>query len=231
MKTALRVMLAVMVCFSLMVSAGYAEQQGEYSGFLENYPTFEPAADQEGALFYRKAGVNVKSYTKFMIDPIEIWIAPDSKYKGIKPDELKILSDTFRHTIVDILEPNYPVVNKPGPDVLGIRIAITNVYMTKKKRGLLGYTPIGLVVSTTIKAIGDNMSLEDAVIEIEILDSQTSERLGARIDQQSKTGKKKSSLGKLSSIQKGATSWEEIEEALKFFAQRIRERMDAEHGK
>ena len=231
MKTMLKIVFAVMVSFGLMVSAGYAEQQGEYSGFLENYPTFEPAADQEGALFYRKAGVNVKSYTKFMIDPIEIWIAPDSKYKGIKPDDLKILADTFRQAIVDIFEPNYPVVNKPGPDVLGLRIAITNVYLTKKKRGLLGYTPMGLVLSTTIKAIGDNMSLQDAVIELEFLDSQTNTRLGARIDQQSKTGKKKSSLGKLSTVQKGATSWEEIEEALKLFAQSIRDRLDTEHGK
>jgi hypothetical protein len=27
-----------------------------------------------------------------MISPVEIWIAPDSKYKGIKPDDMKILS-------------------------------------------------------------------------------------------------------------------------------------------
>jgi hypothetical protein len=85
--------------------------------------------------------------------------------------------------------------------------------MTKQKRGLLGYTPIGFVVSTAVKAVGDNMSLQDAVLEAELLDSQTKERLGALIDQ------------------KGATSWDRIEETLNFYAQRFRSRLDAELGK
>ncbi len=229
---ALKVITITLVSLCIMLSsAGLAISADKYSGFLENYPAFEPDEDRKGALIYRKAGVDLKSYTKIMIDPVEIWIAPKSKYKGIKPDDLKILADTFRQAIVDALEPTYPVVNKPGPGVLGIRIAITNVYMTKKKRGLLGYTPVGLVVSTAAKAIGDNMSLQDAVIEAELLDSQTNERLGALIDQQSKSGKKKPSLGKLSAVQKGKTSWAKIEKTLKFYAQRFRGRMDTEHGK
>jgi hypothetical protein len=222
----------VVLSFCIMLStAGLVIGAEKYSGFLENYPAFEPDADRKGALVYRKTGLDLKPYSKIMIDPIEIWIAPDSKYKGIKPDDMKILADTFRQTIVDALEPTYPVVSKPGPDVLGIRVAITNVYMTKKKRGLLGYTPAGLVVSTAVKAVGDNMSLQDAIIEAELLDSLKNERLGVLIDQQSKTVKKKASLGKLSAVQKGATSWEAIEESLKFYSNRFRAKMDAEHGR
>jgi len=231
MKT-LKVITVTIVSLCIILStAGLAISADKYSGFLENYPTFKPDADRKGALIYRKEGVDLKSYTKIMIDPVEIWIAPDSKYKGLKPDELKILADTFRQAIVDALEPTYPVVNKTGPDVLGIRIAVTNVYMTKKKRGLLGYTPVGLVASTAVKTIGDNISLQDASIEAELLDSRTNERLGALIDQQSKTGKGKSPLGKLSAVQKGKTSWDKIEQTLKFYAQRLRGRMDTEHGR
>ena len=198
------------------------------SGFLENYPSFEADKDREGAMVYRKGGVDLKKYTKIMIDPVEIWIAPQTKYKGIKPDDLKVLADTFRQAIVNALEPTYPVVNKPGPDVLGIRIAITNVYITKKKRGLLGYTPVGIVVSTAVKAIGDNMSLQEAVIEAELLDSQSNERLGSIMDQQSKTAKKKLGIG---ATKKGKTSWDEIEQTLKFYADRFRGRMDKDHGR
>jgi hypothetical protein len=198
------------------------------SGFLENSPAFEADSDREGAMIYRKAGVDLKKYTKIMIAPIEIWISPKTKYKGIKPDDLKVLADTFRQAVIDALEPTYPVVNKPGPDVLGMRIAITNVYITKKKRGLLGYTPIGFAVSTAVKAIGDNMSLQEAVIEAELLDSQSNERLGALMDQQSKTAKKKMSIG---STKKGKTSWDEIEQTLKFYAERFRGRMDKDHGR
>ena len=169
----------------------------------------------------------MKSYTKIFIDPIEIWYAPDCKYKGIKPDELKILADAFRSAIVSELEPDYPVVSKIGPDVLGIRLAITNVHVTKKKRGLLGYTPAGLVVSTAVKAVGDNVSLQEAVIEGELLDSQSNERLGVLIEKQLNKG---SALGKLSVVQKSGVSWEEIENALKFYAKRLRARLGAEHG-
>ena len=226
MNTLKTKMTLVFTLFVFLTSASLAIG-GKYSGFLEDEPVFKADEDRKGALVYRKAGVNLKSYTKIMIDPVEIWIAPKTKYKGIKPDDLKVLADTFRQAIVDALEPTYPVVNKPGPDVLGIRIAITNVYITKKKRGLLGYTPIGLVTSTAVKALGDNMSLQEAIIEAELLDSQSNERLGALIDQQSKTAKKKSSIGP---TKKGKTSWDEIEETLKFYAERFRGRMDADHG-
>ena len=226
----LKTLTITLVSLSILLSgiALAKKYEVKQSGFLENYPAFESDMDRKGAMVYRKAGVDLKKYTKIIIDPVEIWIAPESKYKGIKPDDLKVLADTFRQAIVNALEPTYPVVNTPGPDVLGIRIAITNVYITKKKRGLMGYTPAGLVISTAVKAIGDNMSLQEAVIEAELLDSQSNERLGALMDQQSKTAKKKLGVG---ATKKGKTSWEEIEETLKFYAQRFRTRMDKDHGK
>jgi len=230
MKTCLRIALIAIMSFALVIvgtGTGNTEQKTTYSGFLEDYPSFEPDKDRPGALIYRKAGTSLKDYSKVIMDPVEIWYAPDCKYKGIKPDELKILADAFRAAIVSELEPDYPVVSKSGPGVLGIRMAITNVYVTKKKRGLLGFTPAGLVLSTAVKAIGDNMSLQDATIEAELLDSQSNELLGALIDRQHKKG---SVLGKLSAVQKGGASWEEIEKTLKFYAKRFRGRLDAEHG-
>jgi len=193
MKTCLRIALIAIMSFALVIvgtGTGNTEQKTTYSGFLEDYPSFEPDKDRPGALIYRKAGTSLKDYSKVIMDPVEIWYAPDCKYKGIKPDELKILADAFRAAIVSELEPDYPVVSKSGPGVLGIRMA----------------------------AIGDNMSLQDATIEAELLDSQSNERLGALIDRQHKKG---SVLGKLSAVQKGGASWEEIEKTLKFYAKRL----------
>jgi len=198
------------------------------SGFLDNY-SLGPDMDREGAKVYRKPGVDLKPYTKVLIDPIEIWISPKSKYKGLNPDQLKTLADAFRHALIGELEPTYPVVSKPGPGVLGLRIAITNVLITKKKRGLLGYTPIGLVTSTAAKAMGDDMSMQEAVIEAELLDSMTNEQLGSLIDQQSKTVKR-SSVSALKPVQKGKTSWEEIQSTLTYYAKRFKTRMDKDHA-
>ncbi len=220
MKTARTIIILVSLCF-LLVGQGQAISGESYSGFLENYPDFEQDKDRPGALVYFNPETDLKTYTKILIDPIEIWYAPDSKYKGIKPDDLKALADTFRLALINALEPEYPVVDKPGPDVLGIRLAITNVYVKKKKRGLLGYTPVGLVVTTGRALAGKNISLTDATIEIEVLDSQTNERLGALIDKQSASPEKK---------KKDKTSWEEVENTLKFYAERFRARMDAERS-
>ncbi len=220
LKTILTVFISLCV---LLTSASWAASGAKYSGFLEDYPTLEADKDRKGALIYRKPGVALKNYTKIMIDPMEIWYAPDSKYKGIKPDQLKALADKFRESLVSALEPTYPVVSKPGPDVLRLRMAITNVYVKKKKKGLLSFTPVGLVVTGAQALAGKNISLVDATIEVEMLDSQSNGRLGVLIDKQSDSAEKKK--------KKKKTSWEDVEKTLQFYAERFRSRMDAEHGK
>ncbi len=117
----------------LLASAGLAISGEKYSGFIENYPAFEADKDQKGAKIYRKPGTKLNAYTKILIDPIEIWYADDSKYKGISPEDMKALVDVFRAALVEALEPDYPVVSKPGAGVLGLRLAITNVHAKKKK--------------------------------------------------------------------------------------------------
>ena len=191
------------------------------SGFITDMPELVPDEQRPDSMKYRVPGANLKDYTKFMIDPIEIWYAPDSKYKGIEPDTLKAIADSLRDTIVYELEPDWPVVSRPGPGVLGIRMAVTNVHAKKKKRGLLGYTPAGLVVTTAIAAAGKNISLEDAVIEIEFIDSATNERLAVVI---SRTADWPTSI-------KGKTSWEEIQTTLEYIAKRLRSKIDLEHSK
>jgi hypothetical protein len=220
----LRTMAVLFISLSfLLASTGLAVSGETYSGFIENYPAFKADKDQKGAKIYRKPGIKLKTYSKIMIDPIEIWYANDSKYKGISPDDMKALADTFRAAIVGALEPDYPVVSKPGAGVLGIRMAITNVYAKKKKRGLLGYTPVGIVAIAAKKiAKGQSLSLVNATIEVEMLDSESNERLGVLIDSGPHSYKHQN---------KKLTSWEEIDSVLKFYASRFRTRMDMEHSK
>ncbi len=221
MKTLKTLTIILMTLTFLVTSGGLAMSEDKYSGFLEDYPAFEPDKDRKGAKIYHKPGMSLKNYTKIAIAPIEIWLSPDSKYKGIKPDDLKKLADAFRAAIVAELEPAYPVVSKSGEGVLVLRIAITDVFTKKKKRGLLGYTPIGFIATTAKNlAVGPAVSVVDAVIEAEMLDSQTNERIGALIDRQSASKEKKKK-----------SSWEEIQKTLTFYAKRFRGRMDAEHGK
>lgn len=201
------------VFLALFASAAWAASQGS-SGFISGNPAFEEVKDMPGAMIYRKPGFDTLSYSKVLIDPIEIWVAEDSKYKGLDADESKAIADTLRQILTQELEPDYPVVNEPGAGVLGIRIAITNVHMKKKKRGLLGYTPIGLVVTTAGNLAGMRMELKQATIEAEFIDGGSNEQVAAL-------------LHPLEADKKEKLSWETVGQNFEEYAKRIRARLDA----
>lgn len=208
----------------LLASATTKAAEQQYSGFLDDYPKLTPDKDRRGALAYQNPKYNPGDYSKFAIEPVLIWYHPDSKYKGIDPGDLKTLADAFRDTLIEQLSDDYPVVAQYGPGIAIIRIAITDVRAKKKKRGVLGYTPAGLVVTTAMAAAGKNISLQDAALEVELLDSQTGERMGFILDRQSLSNpsKKKS---------KQKTSWKDIQETFDYYAARFKSRLDAAHGK
>jgi len=75
------------------------------------------------------------------------------------------------------------VVDEPGPDVLYMRLALSDVHLKKKKRRLVSYTPVGLVAHTAKNVVvSDAMKKVDLVgvtIEGESLNAETGEYLGS----------------------------------------------------
>ena len=133
------------------------------SEFIEDMPQLTPDPQRVGATIWEKPGVNRADYTRVMIEPITLFISPDSKYKGLSADELKTLSDGFHRSGHQDYGAGFPVVNTAGPGVLYLRAALTNVKVAKKKRGVLGYTPIGFVATSVAHAGIGGISLKDAV--------------------------------------------------------------------
>ena len=122
------------------------------------------------------------------------------------------IADAFRQILVDELEPAYPVVDKAGPQTLLVRLAITGVKLKKKKRGLMGYIPIGAVAGAVTGAYR-KVTLEDVSIEAEVLDASNEERLGVLVDS-----------GIVASTEKA--TWEDVEMGLRFYAKRFRSRLN-----
>lgn len=208
------VCVLVIVLFAGLAWAGDVKQ----SGFISGTPQYEPDKDNPGAMIFQKPGADLASYRKVLIDPIEIWVAPDSEYQGLDADESKKITDALRQALLNELEPDYQVVDEPGAGVLGLRLAITNVHLRTKKRGLLGYTPIGFVVTSAANMAGLRTELDQAIIEAELLDGSSNEQLGALIDP-FETGEKAEK-----------TTWEEVSKRVEFYAKRFRARLDQAHG-
>ena len=176
---------ALTVALLLLLSS---ELLADDSGFLTDYSNLKPIAGSDARLYTApNAHTDFKNYKAVMIDQPEFVIASDSRYKGVKPDDAKAVADALRAQMNATVTKNGRlfVVDKPGPGVLYVRIAASNIHLAKKKRGLLGYTPAGFVIGSAVSA-GEEMEqkiiLQDMNLEIEIQDSQSQEVLVAMVD-------------------------------------------------
>ena len=223
MKNILRMILVVMIGFALSMNMGCAAKV-KHSGFLKDYPEFEQGPAGGVDLIYLKEGVDFKKYDKVMMDFVQFWFKDGTEYKGIHIHELNELAAAFNKAMADALKDAYPIVDDPGPDVLRIRFAITDVIPSRPALNTItAVTPVGLALSTVKKGVtGTHTFVGEASMEAELLDSLTNERLGAAIDRKA-AGKYK--------IVKGMTKWGHAKDAFGFWAKRLRKWLDEVHGK
>jgi len=217
MRHALKIFLALTIgVFSV---PGLA--QVPFSGFMDDYEQLQPSDDVWINYIYTGPEWQKKlsDTTAFMLEQPEIFVAADSKYGGMKPDDMKMMADTLRAVFAEAMVEEFQIAASPGPNTLVMRMAFTNVHLKKKGRSLLGYTPVGFVASSAKKAFlndfVDNILLTEVVWEAEILDSQTGERHGALIIGLGNKNKKKE-----------FTSWDQLMQVLEVGAERILCRLD-----
>ena len=196
--------ICLIVAASAALFSTTQAQEMIYSGFMTDYTQLVKVTDGSADYRYVAPGGEDKmaQYNAVMIDQPEIFIANDSPYRGAKPKHLDAFAESLRAGITSALSEDMYVVGQPGENVLYISVAATNLKLTKKKRGILGYTPAGLVAGAVRGAatsdIAKKANLQDVVIELEAFDSVSGERLVAIIDSRG-------------SGNVNPTSWEELE--------------------
>ena len=211
----------------------------QHSGFLEDYSGLEPDTEREGAMIWIKDGADLSAFDKIAIDAIEIWYAPDAEHKGIDPDKLKVFTDKFREKITEAMEPEFPVVSKAGPGVLVLRLAVTNLRTRKMGIRLYHIGISGIAMKAAEEATGKSLLVDEAVLEAELVDGATGERIVALIDQVPQLSKEDLEKGKKVGEDRGLAgqllpgsepSWNKVTATLEAYAKRLREHMDAAHG-
>ena len=209
-----------MASLSLFCTALFAKD----SGFLTDYNQLKPV-DGTGLRMYLapNAHTDIKNYKSVMIDQPEFVIAADSDYKGFKADDVKAMADDLRRRLTDAVNKNgrLTVVDKAGPGVLYIRLGASNIHLKKKGRNILGYTPAGFVVTTAVSAAQSaeqKIILQDMILEIEIMDSQSQSVLLALVD--------KIVPGKKS---KATESWLKEHNVMDYWATRFNCRVENSH--
>ncbi len=210
-----RLMVFVFVAALLVSFSAYAAEMKK-SGFLSDYSAMKPGPKGGAAWVYFKEGVDFAKYKKLMVDQVTFFLKDDAKYKGIQPEDIKELTDAFNNAVRENIGKYYELTDQPGPDVIRIRVAITDLSPGKPGMSAVSTVlPIGLGVSLVKKAVtGKHTGVGETSMEMEVVDSLTNERFAAAIDEYSG--------GKLSGLKK----WGSAEEAFKFWTERIRKRLD-----
>jgi hypothetical protein len=222
MKNLFRLLsVAVMYLCLTIGCAGQKLAVENYSGFLLDYSKLEPGPEGGVAKRYIKPGVDFKQYNKIMLDQVRFYFKPDAADQGIEADVMKELANTFDKAVIDALGSAYPIVAKPGPDVMRIRVAITNMELSfRAANAIASAVPEGLVNSTiNTGGTGKGTGVGEIRMEFEFLDSSTNQMIAGGVDRRSG--------GKTDSMRKFGTA----DEAFKFWAQRLRTWLDEVHSK
>ena len=142
-------------------------------------------------------------YGSFIVDPVAVSVQNQNKIEAQTRQEVEKLRSYLRKTVIDTLIPRYNVVaeveKKPRVRVARIRMAIT-----------------GLEKSAPFKKGG-------ASVEIEVLDSITSEQIVAFIESSSRTAPLQERLI-------SEWRWEDTMAVMDDGAQRLYDRIEEAHG-
>lgn len=190
MKSTTSVMLGLMIgCLAIPFWANAADgDQGFDQTFLSDYSKLGSQTSNQGEeYFYKVPGAfeRAADYTGVMVDQPEILISAESKYKGGKPDDLAAIAELMREAVSkELTAGGYAVVEQAGPGIIYVRLALTDLELKKKKRGLFGYTPIGAITKAATdsgKEMMQKVDMTHVTVQAELADSVSGEVLAALV--------------------------------------------------
>lgn len=225
MRAAPVVWVLCSLCVALSLDGCVARTSSlEFSGFLGHYTGLRPSPDKSGAWSYRQLDADFKPYTKIIIDPLVIWPHHRSTYGGLDALTAWKLALAFQDRMEQALAGGYEIVANPGPGVLRLRAALTDVLLEHPRLALPSpFLPLAhdFAITASEKISGMNVLSGEAGIEAELLDAQSQTRLIAYVEKRLSDNvflvRDKDSLGPVIQI-------------FDYWARKLRQRLDEERG-
>jgi hypothetical protein len=197
------------------------------SGFLGDcYSKLQPDPKNADLLIYWKNEDVLKNSSKFILDPVTVYLLPEAQQRGIDPEQLAKLAQYFTKAIRDELlgSGRYEVVTEPGPGVVVLRLAITDVEPTGGKENA-AVKGAAMAASTAVapgaSMVVPRLSVGKVAIEGEMVDSVSGQQMVAFMT--SKSGRR------YFSGLKAYEKWGDIDAAFRTWAKNFRERLDKAH--
>jgi hypothetical protein len=225
MKRMITTILAMTIGFCFVTGAVWAaDKKMPRSGFLHDYSKLT-ANDPMKVVdwLYVKEDTDWRSYNKVMLDDVVFFIDQDAEYKGIEAKELANLGEAFHKAFTINLAGATEFTDKPGPGVMRIRLAVTNLQPSNSLTGTVTtVVPVGLALSMISRGVtGSHIGMGSVSVEAELLDSQSGEVLAAMIDEK---------MGEKHKLLKGTSKWGHVIDIFNKWGQTFRARWDRRMG-
>jgi hypothetical protein len=200
----------------------YAQQ----SGFLgDYYSQLQPDHGNADWLIYFANPDVLRNTGSFVLDPVKVYLIPEAQQRDIDPKDLARLSDHFTKALRDELQgAHYTLVDSPGPGVMTLRFAITNVEPNGNKTNAVVSGSEAVATHAVLPGAGElapRVKVGRVSIEGEVVDSQSGQVEMAFMT--SKSGRR------FFSGLKAFEKWGDIDAAFHGWAKNFRQRLDKAH--
>ncbi|WP_322998055.1 DUF3313 domain-containing protein [Castellaniella sp.] len=180
--------LSLAACSTAPTQPVPGSSQPAPSGFLKDYSLLAPDADTPGYRHYMAPGVNAGQYRSFIVDAPVFIINTQGVYDALSPDRLQEISNYYVSRLAAALGTHYRVVQKPGPGVARLRIAVVGLVEAGPQLKIRDLVPAKALFNVARMAVDETPHALRMSIESEARDSQTGKLLGAAVDsRQSRT--------------------------------------------
>ena len=189
----------------------------DMSGFLDDYSRLRPGAPGEALLVYRNPDARWNAYDKVLFEPVAVWRSGRGSLDRVPEADLLRLAADLERAVERRLGTDWQLVDKPGPGVLRIRLAITEARASD---------PILDILTTAVPAARDAPTddgpvgpetlafIEAAAVEGEITDAETGVILAQGVDRRAGRGP----IGEL--------TWGEVNRLFTAWADRVCSRLE-----
>ncbi|MGH7180384.1 MAG: DUF3313 domain-containing protein [Nitrospiraceae bacterium] len=229
-----RIVGLVSICLLLGVG-GCAATQGaksvEKSGFLGDYSLLKEGArsmikessEDQALWIYKNPDADWGKYKKIQLDPVTLWMSQkDSQLKDVSVEDRQRLAALLWSKLDEQLRKDYEMTGQPGPDVIRVQAAITEAGDSNATLDTVTSIIPQTRLLTGAKGMATGVSgfTGSASVEMKITDAESGTLLMAAADRR----------GGTKSLSGVTNEWHDVEEAYRFWAEKVRYRLCQWHG-
>ena len=226
----MRQMMGAILALVLVVTGCAATQEAksvEKSGFLGDYSRLKEgerstvsggSAENQALWIYKNPAADWRKYKKIQLDPVTVWMSQkDSQLKDVSVEDRQRLAALLWSKIDEQLRKDYEMTSQGGPDVLRIQVAITEAGESSAVMDTVTSVIPQTRLLSGMKSLATGVSAftGSASVELKATDAGTGAILSEAVDRR----------GGTKSLSGVTNSWNDVEEAYRYWAEKLRYRL------